>query len=138
MKRRGVVGVVVRGKQWLVIRRSHLVPAPGAYCFPGGSVEPDEDEPTALVRELAEELGVRALPLHPIWHCVTPRGGFLSWWQAVLPENAVLRPAAFEVAAVHWLTPDLLATLPGLLPTNRQFVGAWLRGEVRLIQDASP
>ncbi len=136
--RRGVVGIVTRGRQWLVIRRSHLVSAPGAYCFPGGKVEPHEDEPAALVRELAEELGVCVLPLQPLWHCITARGVSLSWWQAVLPDNAVLRPAPSEVAAVHWLAPELAATLPGLLASNRRFVTAWSRGEVRLIQNACP
>lgn len=133
MTRRGVVAVIARGEQWLVIRRSHLVAAPGAYCFPGGAIEAGEDEPAALVRELAEELGVRVLPLEPVWHCVTARGVSLSWWQAALPEAAVLRPAPFEVAAVHWLTPRLLATLPGLLASNRRFLSAWSRGQVRLL-----
>ncbi|MCL6504437.1 MAG: NUDIX domain-containing protein [Pirellulales bacterium] len=132
--RRGVVGVIVRRGCWLVIRRSHLVAAPGAYCFPGGGIQSDEDEPAALVRELTEELGVSVRPLKHLWQGTTPRGVSLSWWQAWLPEQAVLRPAPFEVAAVHWLAPDLLATLPGLLPSNRQFLSAWSRGEVRLVE----
>jgi len=37
--RRGVVAVVMRGEQFLVIRRSQHVRAPGMYCFPGGTIE---------------------------------------------------------------------------------------------------
>ncbi len=54
-----VAGVLVRGDAVLMTHRS---PSrrwyPGVWDLPGGHVEPGEDEPAALARELREELGV--------------------------------------------------------------------------------
>jgi len=42
---RGAVAVVVRSGRLLLIRRSRfVVAAPRAFCFPGGAVEPGDDE----------------------------------------------------------------------------------------------
>ena len=35
----GVVGVMQRDEKYLVIRRAAGVRAPGAWCFPGGTIE---------------------------------------------------------------------------------------------------
>ena len=55
--RYGAVAVVLREKKLLAIQRSFTVAAPGAFCFPGGGIEPGETEEIALARELQEELG---------------------------------------------------------------------------------
>jgi 8-oxo-dGTP diphosphatase len=44
----------------LAARRTRPPALAGGWEFPGGKVESGEDGPTALARELAEELGVRA------------------------------------------------------------------------------
>jgi 8-oxo-dGTP diphosphatase len=57
------VGAVVhddRGRL-LVIRRGHA-PSAGLWSVPGGRVEPGEDEVAAVVREVAEETGLRVRP----------------------------------------------------------------------------
>jgi 8-oxo-dGTP pyrophosphatase MutT (NUDIX family) len=46
------------GAALLVHRSPDREVYPGVWDFPGGHVEPGESEPTALVRELAEELDV--------------------------------------------------------------------------------
>jgi 8-oxo-dGTP pyrophosphatase MutT (NUDIX family) len=38
-RRLGSIAVIRRGEQFLVIRRSQTVAAPGMYCFPGGGIE---------------------------------------------------------------------------------------------------
>jgi 8-oxo-dGTP diphosphatase len=130
--RRGVVAVVMRHEKLLVIRRSRTVVAPLAYCFPGGGIEPGESEPEALVREINEELGTTVQPLRPIWRSVTPWKVELSWWRAKLAPDAVLHPFAAEVESVHWCTLAEMASLAGLLESNRQFLAAVAGGEIVL------
>ncbi|MGH6818220.1 MAG: (deoxy)nucleoside triphosphate pyrophosphohydrolase [Methylovirgula sp.] len=42
----------------LIARRPEGKPLAGLWEFPGGKVDPDERPETALIRELAEELGI--------------------------------------------------------------------------------
>ena len=60
-----MAGVLVRGDEVLLGHRS---PArhwyPDVWDLPGGHVEPGEDEPTALAREVYEEVGV--VPRDPV------------------------------------------------------------------------
>jgi 8-oxo-dGTP diphosphatase len=53
-----VAAAIVRDARLLAARRSRPARLAGGWEFPGGKVEPGEDEPTALVRECLEELGV--------------------------------------------------------------------------------
>jgi 8-oxo-dGTP pyrophosphatase MutT (NUDIX family) len=131
-RRRGVVAVVVRQGRLLVIRRSQSVVAPGTVCFPGGGIEPGESELDALVREIGEELGSRAVPIRPLWRSVTPWNVALSWWLAELDAVHSLVPNLDEVESIHWLSPRELLEHPELLSSNREFLEAVLRGEIDL------
>jgi 8-oxo-dGTP diphosphatase len=133
-RRRGVVAVVSRNNRLLVIRRSSLVVAPGAVCFPGGGIESGETEAAALIREIDEELGAAVLPVRRLWQSVTGWDVELSWWLADLDKAAVLVPNPAEVESVHWLAPGELLEHPELLSSNREFLQAVLRGEIRLEQ----
>lgn len=130
--RRGAVAVIRQVDRLLVIRRSQQVIAPGAYCFPGGGIEPGESSEQALIRELREELNVEILPVRQIWWSVTPWKVELAWWQARLASGALPRPAPAEVESFHWHTVADLAALPDLLESNRQFLAALARGEICL------
>jgi 8-oxo-dGTP diphosphatase len=134
--RRGAVGVVYQNQRFLVIRRSALVAAPLKYCFPGGAIEPGESEEQALIRELDEELGVRATPLGRLWESVTPWKVELNWWQALLHPHDQLMPNPAEVEAIHWYTAAEMLALPDLLESNRAFLAAIARREVQLIETA--
>lgn len=124
------MAVVVRQGRFLVIRRSGNVEAPRTYCFPGGAIEPGESEQEALVREIREELGARIRPLRRVWQSVTPWDVALAWWQSELDETPPLVPNPSEVESVHWLTPDEMAGLAGLLESNHDFLDALAAGEI--------
>jgi 8-oxo-dGTP diphosphatase len=118
----------------LVIRRSQFVRAPGAYCFPGGTVEEGETESEALCRELQEELGCDVVPLERIWRSVTAWQVELSWWLAELSAGAVLLPNPAEVESIHWFTVEELWELPQLLSSNREFLASWQERPVLAIR----
>ena len=53
-------GILVDGEQRILIgeRPANAKHSPNFWEFPGGKLEPSEDAEAALVRELAEELGI--------------------------------------------------------------------------------
>ena len=127
--RQGVVAVVVQQQQWLVIRRSEKVRAPGKICFPGGAVEPGESEQQALVREMQEELSLHVAPQTRLWESRTSWDVDLAWWHVELLQDATaIVPNEDEVAEFHWLPPDEIGDLPDLLPSNLEFLAAWRAG----------
>jgi 8-oxo-dGTP diphosphatase len=56
-----VAGAVIADSRVLVAQRLRPPELAGRWELPGGKVAPDETEPEALVRELAEELGVEVV-----------------------------------------------------------------------------
>jgi 8-oxo-dGTP pyrophosphatase MutT (NUDIX family) len=130
--RRGVTAVIVEQGKLLAIRRSTLVSAPGAVCFPGGGIEADESETDAIVRELQEELGAAIRPIRRLWENVTPWNVHLAWWRAERIDADDLRPHLPEVAEYFWFTPEEMAAHPDLLHSNREFLTAVERGEIDL------
>lgn len=136
--RQGAVAVVLCRGRFLVIRRSSLVVAPGAFCFPGGGIEDGESEEEALVREIREELGATVRPLRRVWQSTTPWKVQLSWWLSCLEDDAPLTPNPAEVASVHWFTAEEMSQLEGLLESNHHFLRALAAGEIRLDHDRGP
>ncbi len=55
-----VAALIVRDRQVLICQRAQDQPMPLKWEFPGGKVEPGEEEAAALRRELREELGISA------------------------------------------------------------------------------
>lgn len=122
-----VVGAAVldgRGRV-LVAQRAYPPELAGQWEFPGGKVEPGEDESAALIRELREELGVTVVPERFLAEVPLPKGRRLRLWLADLSagtpyphEHAELRwVRADELDALDWLAPDrpLLAPLAAVL-----------------------
>ncbi|WP_460168412.1 NUDIX domain-containing protein [Thermostilla marina] len=132
MQRRGVVAVIRRDEQLLVIRRANGVAAPGKLCFPGGGMLPGESEPQTLIRELREELAVEITPLRRLWESMTPWNVHLTWWSAAMAVDSVPVPNPAEVAELFWMTVSELRTHPDLLESNLAFLDAVERGEFSL------
>jgi len=110
--------------RWLCIRRSATVAAPLKVCFPGGAIEPGESQLSAVIREMAEELGADIRPIKNIWRWEHPEGKLILWgWIAeLLSKN--LRPDPAEVAEVLWLTGPEAAAHPDAMASNQSFVAA--------------
>ena len=124
----GVIVVVKRGDRLLMIKRAAGVVAGGAWCFPGGAIEPNESQPEALVREFREEIGAETKPVAKVWEWTRPDGQLrLHWWLAEL-DGDQLRPNPAEVAELRWCTPEEVEALPDLLENNRLFLRCdWCR-----------
>jgi 8-oxo-dGTP diphosphatase len=130
--KRGVVAIARREGRFLAIRRGRTVAAGGRVCFPGGHVEPGEEEHAAVVRECREELSAAVTAEACVWRSVTAWGTALAWWTVTLPEAAVLVPHPVEVDEIFWLTEADLLAEAALLEGNREFLLAVRSGTVRL------
>lgn len=121
---RGVVAVIPRDGLLLAIRRAEGIRAGGAWCFPGGAIEPGESIEAALVREIREELGVAIEPRRELWRWKRPDGSLLLyWWLAELATEAgAIVPDPAEVAEVRWVSPEEFACLEPVLESNLQFL----------------
>jgi 8-oxo-dGTP diphosphatase len=124
-----IVGAaIIRDGRVLACERSDPPEMAGRWEFPGGKVEPGESDAEALVRECAEELGVRIEVGARVGPDVAIAHGraLLRVYVARLVTDAVPRPlehsrlrwlAADELDAVGWLPADapIVAALPPLL-----------------------
>ena len=128
--RRGAVAVVLRGDQFLVIRRSQVVRAPGMHCFPGGTIEPGESEEEAIRREMLEELALEAQPQRLLWRSVTVWGVELAWWLTDIETAAEPVANPLEVESFHWLNATEIRALAQLLASNVEFLDAWEGGRI--------
>jgi 8-oxo-dGTP diphosphatase len=117
-----VVAVLRRGERLLVIKRGPGVILPGYWTPPSGRIEPGETHEEALVREVGEELGVKAAPVAKVWECPTDDDEFLlHWWTADM-DSRELHPDPGEVADVCWVTRDEFLQLEPTFAGDRDFI----------------
>jgi 8-oxo-dGTP diphosphatase len=97
----------------LACQRSEPPEVAGRWEFPGGKVEPGEDELEALVRECQEELGVVIRVLDRVGEDVPLAHGWamLRVWLAEIESG---QPQALEHSALTWLGPDELDSVSWL------------------------
>ncbi|MFQ5430303.1 MAG: NUDIX domain-containing protein [Phycisphaerae bacterium] len=119
---RGVLGILRRDDRLLLIQRSATVRAPLAWCFPGGTIEPGETQPEALVREMREEMAVDVRP-GALLTTQTKHDGRLilyCWSAEIVAGPPVANPE--EVADFAWLTPEEIRTQDGILPGTAEIL----------------
>jgi len=118
--RRGVIGILLRGEEMLLIRRAAGVAKPGYWCFPGGHVEVSETPRQAVCRELREELGIEVFPKRRVGSVrVLDTRHLLAVWQ-VVHVSGEFRPACHEIADVCWMTAHAVRHLQMGLPSNER------------------
>lgn len=123
-----VAGALISGSALLVAQRRRPPELAGLWELPGGKVADGEDEAEALVRELAEELGItvavgdRIGPDIPIGEAVVLRAYAVTQTGGTLhphDHRALRWVAAAELDDLPWVPadrawlPDLLALLGG-------------------------
>ena len=117
--RRGVIGILTCGPTYLVIRRAANVAMAGYWCFPGGHVERGETPRQAIVRELAEELGLEVACTERVGSVRVGRRYILAIWR-VRHVRGELQVNRSEVAEARWLrASELRAIRPGLESNER-------------------
>lgn len=119
-----VAAAIVQDGKVLAARRASPPALAGLWEFPGGKVEPGENELGALVRECEEELAVTITPQQFLGEVPNPYGpGGVRLWAAVLRDPDVAQPRAVEHLELRWLGPAELTSVDWL-PGNRRFEAA--------------
>ena len=118
----GILGILRQQDRLLLIQRSATVRAPLAWCFPGGQIEPGEDQPTALVRELREELNIEVNVGRLLTTQIKHDGRLILYcWSADILRGPP-RPNPAEVADFQWLTAGEVRHKPGILPGTAEIL----------------
>jgi|CXWL01.1.fsa_nt_gi 8-oxo-dGTP diphosphatase len=120
--RRGAIGILERNGAYLMVQRAAGVTMPGAWCFPGGHVEPDETPRRAVVREMAEELGIVVEPTLRLGAVrVVDSRYILGVWK-VTHVSGEFRPEEKEIAGMRWMALDEIAGIKPGMASNAMVV----------------
>jgi 8-oxo-dGTP diphosphatase len=120
-------GVLEREGKILAARRKRGSHLEGHWEFPGGKLEPDESPEDCLVRELAEEIGVRVSPrgiLEVVFHRYPEKSVLLLFYRCDLLEG---EPRPIECDEVRWVALEDLPSLdwaPADIPFVRRLAEA--------------
>jgi mutator protein MutT len=118
----GVLGIIRRDGQLLVIQRAKGVSVPLAWCFPGGHIEEGETQAEALVREMREEINVIVKPGEHLMTQTKHDGRLvLHCWSATIVSGRPI-PNPLEVADVRWMTPGEIRRHAGILPGTTEIL----------------
>jgi 8-oxo-dGTP diphosphatase len=96
--------VIVENGRVLLTQRKAGTHLAGAWEFPGGKVEPDEDPRDALARELREEIGIEASvgdPVEVTFHRYPTKGVLLLFFAAARKAGSP-EPQPLDVAGIRW------------------------------------
>ncbi|MEK7444169.1 MAG: NUDIX hydrolase [candidate division NC10 bacterium] len=128
-----VLGIAERGQRVLLARRA-APPHRGTWDLPGGFLEAGETPERALVRELREELGVRATAGRFLGFFTDTYGpGGMPILAAVYRVRLAGEPRAMsDVSEVRWFPRRRLPLREIAFPAMRRALAAYGRGALRL------
>lgn len=101
---RVVAAVIDHEGRYLITQRNSNAVLPGLWEFPGGRIEPDEEETAALTREVRGRIGVEVIvgtKLGEQVHEYTNYQVQLTMYSCKLPAEA--RPYPATVADLRWV-----------------------------------
>ncbi|MGU3431818.1 (deoxy)nucleoside triphosphate pyrophosphohydrolase [Actinomycetes bacterium M1A6_2h] len=114
-----VAGAVIVDARLLLAQRAHPAELAGRWELPGGKVEPGEQDATALVRELREELAIDVVVGDSIGADVDLGVGLvLRAYRASLVSGT---PTPLEHSALRWVNAAELHTID-LVDADRQWI----------------
>jgi 8-oxo-dGTP diphosphatase len=118
-----VAAVIERDGELLVSLRHPKGTRPSQWEFPGGKVEKGESEAEALIREIREELGVKASVgalVRRITHPYSDTDVEIAFYRTEIVDGD---PRPLSMAELRWVARAELPTLD-FLEADRDFVGA--------------
>ncbi|MFF4238711.1 NUDIX hydrolase [Actinomadura geliboluensis] len=126
MRTRCVGGIVRDGDGRLLLVRRGRPPGAGLWSVPGGRVEPGEDDPAAVARELKEETGldVAVGALAGTVERPGPEGVVFEIHDYAATVTGGTLRAGDDADDVAWVRPDDLADLP-LTPGLLDALAEW-------------
>jgi 8-oxo-dGTP diphosphatase len=126
--RHAVVAIIERDARVLFVQRSSAARAAPGYWTPvSGSVEADETEREALVREVREEVALEVVAEAKVATIPTnDRRYLLHFWTCRLIAGEA-RVASDEVADLRWLSRDELSALAPVFDDDVRIVLASMR-----------
>lgn len=129
--------VIEEAGLFLLARRPETGLLGGMWEFPGGKIQPGEDLPTCLKREICEELGAEievgascGVYRHAFTHFKITLHAFRC---RLLPGS---QPQPLEASALNWTAPADLASFP-MGKVDRQ-IAARLQSEAHTLSTPSP
>lgn len=94
----------------------------GFFYPPGGHIEEHEDDKTALIREIKEELGLEVQPLIEI---ATTGGDVLDqithWWECRIVGNSTIKSHKDEIRDTKWFSKDEILNSDVIWPATQKF-----------------
>lgn len=97
----------------------------GAYYPPGGHIETGEDEKSALIREIKEELGIDVSPIHRIAEMHGDVKDQMTYWWACDMVGGIFVVDSQEIAHSGWFTREEMKSL-FLWPATKKFFDEYI------------